>query len=93
MGDLRKRVIFVKWGILEEKMRDFRLNGGFAKTKHVIFAYMGDLRRENVWFSLKWGILEEKTRDFRVKWVVCEKKTRDFRLNEGFANRKRVILA
>jgi len=23
----------VKWGICEEKMRDFRLNGGFAKRK------------------------------------------------------------
>ena len=28
----------VKWGICEEKMRDFRLNGGFAKRKCVIFA-------------------------------------------------------
>ena len=27
----------VKWGILKEKMRDIRLNGGFAKRKHVIF--------------------------------------------------------
>jgi len=38
---------------------------------------MGDLRRENVCFSLKWGIREEKTRDFR--------------LNGGFMKRKRVI--
>ena len=28
----------VKWGILKEKMRDFHLNGGFAKRKRVIFA-------------------------------------------------------
>ena len=41
----------VKWGILEEKIRGFRLNGGFAKRKCVIFAYMGDLRRENERFS------------------------------------------
>ena len=48
-------------GDLEEKTRDFRLNGGFAKRKHVIFglngrfakrkrvifAKMGDSRREN----------------------------------------------
>ena len=26
-----------KWGILEEKARDFRLNGGFSKRKRVIF--------------------------------------------------------
>ena len=54
----------VKWGILEEKTRDFRLNEGFEKTcdfrldvgfskrKHVIFAEMWDLRRENVIFKL-----------------------------------------
>ena len=45
---------------------------------------MGDLRRENAWFSLKWGISEEKTRDFQVKWGISEEKTRDFRLNGGF---------
>ena len=28
----------VKWEILEEKTHDFRLNGGFLKIKHVIFA-------------------------------------------------------
>ncbi|SGA26141.1 Uncharacterised protein [Chlamydia abortus] len=26
------------WGILEEKTRDFRLNGGFSKRKRMIFA-------------------------------------------------------
>ena len=48
---------------------------------------MGDLRRENVYFSLKLGICEEKTRDFLVKWGILEEKTRDFRLNGGFAKR------
>ncbi|EPP35833.1 hypothetical protein CP10743SC13_1051, partial [Chlamydia psittaci 10_743_SC13] len=33
----RKRVIFVKCWILEEKTRDFHLNGGFAKRKREIF--------------------------------------------------------
>ena len=80
-------------GVLKDETRDFRLNGGFEKRKRVIFAYMGDLRRENSWFSLKWGILEEKTRDFRVKWRILEEKTRDFRLNGGFAKRKCVIFA
>ncbi|SGA87946.1 Uncharacterised protein [Chlamydia abortus] len=28
----------LKWGILDEKMRDFRLNGGSSKRKRVIFA-------------------------------------------------------
>ena len=37
----------VKWGICEEKTRDFWVNWGFAKRKRVIFAQMGDLRREN----------------------------------------------
>ena len=32
-------------------MRDFRLNGGFAKTRD---------------FLVKWGICEEKARDFRL---------------------------
>ncbi|SFW07353.1 Uncharacterised protein [Chlamydia abortus] len=27
-----------KWGILEEKTHDFRLNGGFSKRKRMIFA-------------------------------------------------------
>ena len=70
----------VKWDILDEKRRYFRLNEGFANRKRVIF-----------W--VKWGIREEKTRDFRVKWGICEEKTRDFRLNRGFAKRKRVIFA
>ena len=50
---------------------------------------MGDLQRENAWFSLKWGICEDP--DFRDKWGICEEKTRDFRLNGGFSKRKRVI--
>ena len=66
---------------------------------------MGDLQRENAWFSPIWeicekkkhdfqvkkGIREEKTRDFRVKWGILEEKTRDFCLNGGFSKRKRVI--
>ena len=41
----------LKWGILEEKTRDFRLNGGFPKTRD---------------FSLKWEILEDEIRDFHL---------------------------
>ena len=59
MGDLRKRVIFVKCWILEEKTRDFRLNGGFEKTRD---------------FQVKWGISEEKTRDFRLNGVFEKRK-------------------
>ena len=48
----RKLAVFcVNWGICKEKMRDFRLNGGFEKTHD---------------FLVKWGICEEKTRDFRL---------------------------
>ena len=53
MGDSwRENAWFLhKWGIIEEKTRDFRLNGGFAKTRD---------------FLVKCGISEEKTRDFRL---------------------------
>ena len=73
------------------KTRDFRLNGGFSKRNHLIFAEMKDLRRGSAGFSLKWGIPEEKTRDFRLKWGIPEEKTHDFCLNGGFVKRKRVI--
>ena len=78
MGDLRKRLIFVKCWFLEEKTRDFRLNGGFPK-------------RKLVFFCVKWGICEEKTRDFQVKGGICEEKTCDFCLNGVFEKRKFVI--
>ena len=55
----------------------FKLNGGFAKRKRVIFAKIDDSQRENARFSLKWGF--------------CEGKTCDFRLNVGFLKRKRVF--
>ena len=40
MGDLEEktRELWLKWGIIEEETRDFRLNGGFSKRKRVIFA-------------------------------------------------------
>ena len=50
----------VKWGICEEKTRDFRLNGGFAKRKCVIFAQK--------------GICEEKMRDFRLNGGFAKRK-------------------
>ena len=50
------RVFRVKWGILEEKTRDFRLNGRFEKTHD---------------FRVKWGILEEKMLGFLVKSGIC----------------------
>ena len=50
----------VKWGICEEKTRDFRLNGGFAKRKRVI--------------SLKWGVCELKMRDFRLNGGFAKRK-------------------
>ena len=52
MGDLRKRVIYVKCWFLEEKTRDFRLNGGFAKRKRVIFKLKGGFaKRKRVIFA------------------------------------------
>ena len=55
----------------------FGLNGRFANRKCVIFAKMGDSRRENACFLHKWG--------------VCKEKTCVFRLNGGFAKRKRMM--
>ena len=49
----------LKWGIWEEKMRVFRLNGGFAKTRD---------------FLVKWGILDEKTRDFHLNGGFAKRK-------------------
>ena len=43
----------------EEETRDFRLNGGFAKTRD---------------FRVKWRILEEKTRDFRLNRGFAKRK-------------------
>ena len=81
MGDLQRENAWfsVKWGILEEKIRDFRV-----KWKICI---------EETLFSLKLGILEEKTRELWLKWGICQENTRDFRLNGGFAKRKRMIFA
>ena len=76
MGDLRKHMIF--W-----------LNGGFAKRKRVIFAYMGIWEEKMRVFRLNGGFA--KTRDFRVKWKIPEEKMRDFCLNGGFVKRKRVF--
>ena len=61
MGFLkRKLVVFcVNWEICKEKMRDFRLNGGFEKTHD---------------FLVKWGICEEKTRDFRLNGGFAKRK-------------------
>ena len=63
MRDLQRENAWfsLKWGILEEKTRDFRLNGGFPKMK------MRD-------FRVKWGILEEKTRDFRLNGGFLKRK-------------------
>ena len=55
----------VKWGIREEKMRDFRLNGGLAKIKRVIFWLNGGFAKKKRVIYVKCWFLEEKTRDFR----------------------------
>ena len=61
MGDLRKRVIFVKCWILEEKMRDFRLNVGFSKRKGVIFGLNGGFaKRKREIFGLNGRFLKRK---------------------------------
>ena len=43
----------------EEKTRDFRLNGGFAKTRDLL---------------VKWKISEEKTRDFCLNGGYAKRK-------------------
>ena len=61
MADSRRENAWfsLKWRILEEKTRDFHLNGGFEKTRD---------------FRVKWGILEEKTRDFRLNGGFAKRK-------------------
>ena len=68
------------------------LNGGFSKRKRVIFGSMGDLRRENAWFSVKWGICEEKMLDFRLNGGLAKRKRVILAVNGGLSKRKRVIL-
>ena len=52
-------VFWVNWGICEEKMRDFRLNGGFAKT--LIFGINGGFaKRKRVLFGLNGGFVKRK---------------------------------
>ena len=47
----RENMLFsLKWGILEEKTRDFRLNGGFAKT-HDFRLNGGFAKRKRVIFA------------------------------------------
>ena len=70
----------------------FWLNGGFAKRKRVIFAYMLDSRRENSWFFVLIGGFAKRKRVI-FRFNVGFEKTRDFRLNGGFAKRIRVIFA
>ena len=55
MKDLRRGSagFSLKWGIPEEKTRDFRLKWGIPEEK-----------TRDFWF--KWGIPEEKTRDSRL---------------------------
>ena len=54
----------------------------------MIFALIGDLRKENAWFLLKWRICEEKTRDFPHKQGICKLKTCDVRVNWGILEEK-----
>ena len=50
----------LKYGIVDEKTRDFRLNGGFAKRKRVIFGLN--------------EVSEEKTRDFCITGGFAKRK-------------------
>ena len=50
-----------KWGICEEKTRDFQVKWKIPEEK----------TRD---FQVKWGISEEKTRDFRLNGVFEKRK-------------------
>ena len=52
-------MIFAKWGIIVDTTRDFRLNGGFAKRKRVIFGLNGGFAN---------------TRDFRLNGGFAKRK-------------------
>ena len=63
MGDLRREnaCFSLKWGICEEKMRDFQVKWGICKEK----------TRD---FRVKWKIPEEKTRDFCLNGGFVKRK-------------------
>ena len=48
----RKCVFLLKWGICEEKTRDFFLNVGLAKRKRVIYTLNGGLSKRKGDFRL-----------------------------------------
>ena len=47
----KMRELWLKWGILEEKTRDFQLNGGFAKRKRDFCLNGGFSKRKRVIFA------------------------------------------
>ena len=60
MGDLffrKMRDVWVKCGILQEKMRAILLNGAFLKRKCVIFALMEDFQTKMCDFFISLGII------------------------------------
>ena len=57
---MRKRVFRVKWGILEEKMCDVRLNGGFAKRKRDFRLNRGFAKTKRVIFWVNGGFSKRK---------------------------------
>ena len=62
MGDSRRENAWfsLTWGILEEKTRDFRLKGGFAKRKRDFRLNGGFAKRKPVIFGLNGGFAKRK---------------------------------
>ena len=50
----------VKWGICEEKTRDFRLNAGFLKIKRDFRLNEGFAKRKRMIFGLNGGFAKRK---------------------------------
>ena len=62
MGNLRRgnMLFLLKWGILEEKMRDFHLNGKFALRKRYFHLNGGFSKRKRVNCGLNGGFAKGK---------------------------------
>jgi len=67
----------VKWGIFQEKLRDFGVKWRIVEeTKHD--------------FGVKGGIFEEKTRNFWFKQLFLKRICVIFSLNQGYLHRENV---
>ena len=100
MGDFgRENVwVLVKWGVFQEKMHDFLLNGGFLWWKCVVFRLkQGFSMRKYMILGIKCVCLFvclflRENLWFLINYVFLKWKCVIFRLDQGFLKRKCIIV-